>query len=134
MGEFVVKAAPDVDLYLIWSTVVDSVCVVGTRAEILAHLWADYRMEHPECTPNPGTGPDARMARADRLGSSAHEPAGMYGWNDEAFHVGEAAPRTGGWWELPRASLVAYARALLADDEAAAHALLQPMDVEDDDA
>lgn len=51
MGEFVVKTAPDVDLYLIWSTVVDSACVIGTRAEILAHLWTDYRMEHPECVP-----------------------------------------------------------------------------------
>lgn len=71
------------------------------------------------------------MARADRLGTSARGPAGMYGWDDDAFQVGEASPHDGRWWELPRTNLVAYARALLAEDEAAAHALLRPFAIEE---
>lgn len=125
MGEFVVKASPDVDLYLIWSTITDCPYYVGTREEIREHLWDEYRSEHPHSTPQPGYSPDDRMARADEHGTSAQAPAGMYGWDDEAFSIREVVPDDGHWYELPRVNLVAYARALLDEDEPAAHALLR---------
>lgn len=126
MGEYVVKAARDVDLYLIWSTVTDSAHYIGTRDEIREFRWAQYKADHPNCDPRDGFSPDDSMRRADETGTSAIAPAGVYGWDDEAFHVGEAAPHQPGWWfEIPRADLVAYAEALIADDEAAAHALLR---------
>jgi hypothetical protein len=133
MPSYVVKAARDEDLYLIWSTVVDCATYVGTRAEIAEHLWSEHRRGHPDCDPKPGSGPDARMARADKTGSSVLEPAGAYGWDDAAFMVMEAAPHDDHWYELPRANLAAYARALLADDEPAAHALLRRIPDEDED-
>lgn len=133
MPSYVVKAAPDEDLYLIWSTIVDCATHIGTRPEIAEHLWSEHRRGHPDCDPKPGTGPDARMARADKTGSSVIEPEGAYGWDDDAFTVMEAAPRDGHRYELPRANLAAYARALLAGDEAAAHALLRRIPDEDDE-
>lgn len=131
MGEFVVKAAPDVDLYLIWSTVVDSACYVGTRAEIREHLWDEHRGQHPHELPPLGYSPDDRMVRTDQHGTSALDPPGLYSWSHEAFHVGEASPCDGRWWELPRTNLVAYAKAIIADDEVAAHALLHPIEFAD---
>lgn len=125
MGDFVVKAAPDSDLFLIWSTVVDAPTCVGTGDQIAAHLWTQWRRQHPDCIPKPGKGPAARMARAHTAGTSAVEPEGAYGWSDEEFIVMEAAPHDGWFYVLPRANLVAYAEALLADDDAAAHALLR---------
>lgn len=123
MGQAIVKAAHDRDLYLIWSSIVDAPVWVGNRAELLEYLWHEYRMAHPDSTPNPGKAPEDRVARADRTGSSMISPA-VYGWDDEALMVGEGSP-SDGWYHIRRDRLVAYAEALLADDEAAAVALLE---------
>jgi hypothetical protein len=125
MPSFIVKAAKGVDLYLIWSTLNDCATHVGTRDEIRKHLWAEYHREHPECLHKAGTSPSAGLDRADARGTSAIEPAGIYGWGDEAFHVAGGAPMDGRRYELPREHLADYARALLADDNEAARALLR---------
>src|SRR2546421_449164 len=111
VGQAVVKAAKDRDLYLIWSSIVDNAIWVGTRAELLDYLWREHRMAHPDCTPNAGSAPEDRVARADRTGSSMIAPA-VYGWDDEALTVMEGSPPDG-WYQIRRDRLVEYAEALL---------------------
>lgn len=123
MGQAIVKAAKDRDLYLIWSSVVDAPVWVGDRAELLEHLWDEYRREHPNSTPNPGYGPEDRIARADRTGTSMIDPP-VYGWDDDAIIVMEGSPDDG-WYHIRRDRLADYAEALLRDDDAAATALLE---------
>jgi hypothetical protein len=123
VGQAIVKAAKDRDLYLIWSSVVDNAIWVGNRAELLEHLQREYRREHPDSTPNPGKAPEDRVARADRTGSSMIDPE-CYRWDDEALTVMEGSPPDG-WYHIRRERLAEYAEALLRDDEAAAVALLE---------
>lgn len=70
MGQAIVKAAKDLDLYLVWSSVVDAPIFVGDRESVLAELRAE-----PRWAPYV----DEAMERADRLGSSARGPF-VYGW------------------------------------------------------
>jgi hypothetical protein len=126
MGQAIVKCAPDRDLYLIWSSVVDCAVWVGDRAGLHKHLWHEYERQHPESIPKPGSSPDDRIARADRSGTSMIDPP-VYGWDDDALLVMEAAPREGhenGYYEIRRDRLAAYAETLLTSDEAAGWALL----------
>lgn len=127
MGDLLLKASRDEDLYLIWSTNTDSPIWIGDRAELHEHLWREYSRQHPECIPKPGTGPDARLARTDENGSSMVDPAGWGGWDDKSLLVREVCPDDGQWWEIPRDNLAAYARAILADDLPAQHALMRPI-------
>lgn len=114
MGKCILKAAPDRDLYLIWSTVVDNAIWVGDRAELVEHL----REDHGDSYYN-----EKRIDRADQFGSSMLD-YGFGRWADEHLPVGEGSPDDG-WYHLRRDRLAAYAEALLADDEASAVALLE---------
>lgn len=113
MGQAIVKAAPDRDLYLVWSSVVDAPVWVGDRETALTEL-----RNEPRWAPHV----DEAMDRADRLGSS--DRAVKFGWwDDEYLPVMEGSPRDG-WYHLPRSRLVEFAEALLREDEAGAQALL----------
>lgn len=128
MGDVLVKAARDQDIYLIWSTIVDApTWIFGSRDEASQHLWREYRWTHPDCTPGQRSGPAARLKRADDTGTSAIEPAGMYGWDDDEFVFMEGSPQSpeGSWWVLPRTKLADYCRRMLDDDEPGALALLE---------
>lgn len=110
MPSFIVKPDPAVDLYCEWSTVVDNLTSVGTRT--------DY--------------PPDRLARADATGTSAHDFS-EYGWDDKKFIVTNTERSDAGFFWLNRTDLLAYARAMAADDTATAEALLAPIPDEDDD-
>lgn len=114
MGQCILKAAPDRDLYLIWSTVVDNAIWVGDRTALVEHLREEYGRS---------SNFETRIARADRRGSSMLD-YGFGRWDDEYLAVGEGSPMDG-WYHLRRDRLVAYAEALLAGDDAAAVALLE---------
>jgi hypothetical protein len=115
MPSFIVKPERDVDFYVVWSTVVDSVTYAGSRAELIADLGTGV-----------GTEP-ARFARADRHGSSvAGDHVGYLGWAHETFMVGEPL---GEQRTMPRRNLRAFAEAVLAADVPAAFALTDPLDV-----
>ena len=116
MGQAIVKAARDRDLYLIWSSEIDNAIWVGLRDGLIEHLRATERQE-------PGRTAEERVARADRRGTSMLD-CDWYGWDHEALTVGEGSPPDG-WYHIRRDRLVEYAGALLADDEAAAVALLE---------
>ena len=120
----ILKADRDEDLYCIWSGNVDNVVAVGTRASLIAA----------------GIAP-SRVARADRYGTSATwwdmpdtypRPYRPDGWDDEGMLVREQdhAP-SNGCGHLPRTRLADFLRAYLADDMAAAGALLDPIPGED---
>jgi hypothetical protein len=109
MPSYVVKAAPDSDLYCIWSTVVDCpTWLFESRADALMHheINAD------------------RMDRADRTGTSSID--GFYGWQDERFHIREVTPDADHLWYLPRTKLVDFIRSgLETDDDSARWHLLE---------
>jgi len=121
MGQAIIKAAPDRDLYLIWSSVVDAAVWVGTRAELAGYAVEEYGRHGWETYWRDG------LDRADDCGTS--DRAFKTGaWDDESLRVGEGSPeagRDGGIWYIRRDRLAAYADALLADDDAAGHALME---------
>lgn len=101
MPSYILKPKPDEDFYLRYSTVVDSPCESGTRAEMLA--W--------------GHDP-ARLDRADERGTSAlvGEPP-WYGWQDETIHVREGVmdptePDDAWWGSVARADMRAFCETL----------------------
>ncbi|MFC7276242.1 hypothetical protein ACFQS1_19795 [Paractinoplanes rhizophilus] len=111
MGRFVIKPDRDVDFYVGWSTIVESIIWWGPRAEVLAYLAEDA----------PADPPEERLARADLNGSSAYNYKIDGGWEDEGFTYEQR-----GW--LPRSLLVAACEALERDDEPAVWDLLEPFE------
>lgn len=100
-----VKAAPDRDLYIGWSNVVEAPTGIWTRAEAEAYGF-----------------PPSRLDRADRTGTSSMVP-GSGQWDDIGFIAEQR-----GW--LRRDRIADYAQALLADNENAAWDLLEPFEGE----
>lgn len=88
MAYYILKPDRDVDLYVEWSTIVESVTAIGTRQEFL----------------NEGTDA-ARLDRVDRVGSSALGPPGIYGYDDEALTAEQRI--------LPREHLATYVVAVM---------------------
>lgn len=121
MPSFVVKAAPDEDLYAIYSTIVDAFVFIGTRGETRQRLLYEDGINGR---------PDERMERADLNGTSSRigGPDFEYGWNDPTIAVREGP----GCGELPRKDLVAYLRAIEAHNLDDAAALVMP-DVDEEE-
>lgn len=118
MPSYIVKADPDQDFYVRWSTIVDAPTDWGTRS----HLERSARRPE-EVTPD-------RFARADERGTSADWPGFApdeqpYGWTDsDGFIVGEVDLSNdqrnddeGGWYVLPRANLRALCERLDAEQD-----------------
>jgi hypothetical protein len=101
---FIVKAAPDRDLYVSWSDVVEAPVWTGTRAEAI----------EAGCPPS-------RLRRADETGTSAFP--GFYDWQSNGM-VAEQR----GW--LPRARLADYALAYADGRMEDCWDLLEPFDDE----
>ncbi len=123
MGTIILKVDPDRDLYVEWSSVVESPTYIGTRAEFLAYLTHEIPDGY---SPLPGNSPEDRLARADETGTSA-----CYGTPPHfgAFDAGGFIVEQRG--VLPRADLGRFVDALLAENETTAYELLQPF--EDDE-
>lgn len=73
MGRIVIKAAPDRDLYVDWSTIVEAPAFIGTRTEMLAYLGRQEHADHPMNDPN------GRLDRADATGTSAAGDYSFFG-------------------------------------------------------
>lgn len=115
MGTIVIKPDRDRDLYVGWSTIVESPVWWGTR-EQAAVMLAEYAVRHPA----PQNQPEQRLARADRHGTSDLSIR-EGGWADPGFVYEQR-----GW--LPRRHLAALCEALGRNDEPAAWDLLEPFD------
>lgn len=125
MPKFVMKVDRDRDLYVYWSTVVESPVFIGNREEMLAELATEIPRGY---VPTEDNSPEARVARADENGTSAlyfPPPTPQDGAWDDAGQIVEQR----GW--LPRADLGRFVDALLADDRDAAYAVLQPFEDEE---
>lgn len=114
MGYEIIKVARDVDLYMEWSSIVEAPTFVGNRAETLAYL---TRQSDPRLRDE--YQPPARLARADKTGTSAFEMG--CGWDDSGHIYQQQGV-------LPRARFEAFARAAVADDIATMDALLDPFE------
>lgn len=115
MGQVVVRAARDRDLYLVWSSVVDAPVAVGKRDWMVRYAKKEWRLRPADA--------EAALARADRDGSS--DRAIRFGWwDDEFLPVVEGSPPDG-WYHIRRDRLVSFAEALLREDEQDATALLE---------
>ena len=124
MGQCIVKVAPDVDRYVVWSSVVDApVSYSCTREQVLQWAVEDWH-ERPEQA-------EAHVVRADTYGSS-DRAIGFGRWDDEDLQVVHGSPDDG-WYHLPRARLADYMDALDRDDGPAAQALLVCFERFDDD-
>lgn len=126
MGSFIVKLRPGLDLYMVWSCVVDNIVMVGTAAELEADRYTCDGGHRNVNVENPLA---ARLARADRYGTSApplkwrgrnHREGG---WRDNGFVVHNDPE---GW--LPRRHFLPYAIALRDDKPAKAGRLVSPFD------
>jgi hypothetical protein len=116
MPAYLMKCEPDRDLYVEWSTVVDNLTWVGSRAEALRLGQTD----------------EERVARTDRTGTSTLWRVEGYpqegSWDDPTILVCNTERRDEGvysYW-LNRSDLTAFAEALAVDDVARAEALLAP--------
>lgn len=127
MGNIIIKAAKDLDLYCEWSSVVDAPTFIGTRDEVLRHL-TGYRSSYGQSDPA-----EVRVARADKTGTSAKRDPRAPGytgpldgeWNDTGFVVEQR-----GW--LPRASMARFLE-LYAVNVDAAYEVLEPFENDDED-
>lgn len=126
MGEFIIKAAPDVDLYALYCDNSETIDFTGPRAETETLLSTPTEYRGVQALGSP-YGPAACLARADETGTSL-----MFGrsplsgaWDDEGIRVATAA---GGFGFLPRTRFRGYVEALHAGNAHAAEALLEPVD------
>jgi len=121
MPSYVLKASPDEDLYGIYSTIVDAFVFIGTRGETRQHLLYEDGVNGR---------PDERLERADLNGTSSRigAPDFEYGWGEETISIGEGP----GHGELHRKDLVAYLRAIEANNLETAAALVVP-DTDDEE-
>jgi hypothetical protein len=115
MGQMIVKAARDRDLYLVWSSVVDAPIAVGTRSEMATYAGREWRYDVDEA--------EAVLRRVEERGSSDRSTRAGW-WDDDALTVMEGSPADG-WYRIRRDRLADYAEALMRDDEGAAQALLE---------
>lgn len=116
MGEFILRAAPDVDLYVLYDDGGNEFTAFGTRAEIRDVLFA---------APGLHGDPEPRLVRADRHGSSAVFGNRFGGWSTPRLPVFWHADTEGSWW-LRRDRLATYIRAMLDHEDDTAAALLEP--------
>lgn len=105
MGSVVLKLAPDLDEYVMWTTNCDSpASTIGDRESMVAYL-----VEYYDNTPEEA---EERVARADRCGTSMMMK-GWGRWGCKGFIVYEAVAGHAPRW-LPRENLRGFC---LADDE-----------------
>jgi len=125
MGTTVMKEAPDVDYYIVWSSEVEAPLCGGTRAEMLPYLWEMDDRKPDRIRGTDPSHPESRLKRADEFGTSA-----LWG-----------RPRSGGWDDpgevyeqrghVSRANLFVLTRRLGEDEAADLSDLIEPF--EDDD-
>ena len=116
MGRIIIKASPDRDLYVEWSTVVEAPVFIGNRSETLKHL----RREQEG-----GDAPEVRLARVDETGTSAKGDYAWFGaWDDNGLVYEQRG-------SVPRERLGDFLDAYLRDDEETALTFVVPFERED---
>lgn len=123
MGQYVMPlrahGEPEVDDYVVWSTIVDSAVYRGSRDQVESYLRCEWGTRGTRDLPG-------AFERANATGSSALGGTGQWG---STLQVMEG----GGPGLLPRDRLRAYVEALVGGDEAKAAQVLDPLPEVDDD-
>ena len=110
MPSYIVKAAPEQDFYVIWSTVTESPhCWGGQRA---VRAWLHVHEDRP-------ANDQPRWDCADATGTSSLD--GFYGWDDDGFIYDQR-----GW--LPRPRLLAFLATFDSTTEEFDLSLLDPLE------
>ena len=125
MGYQIIKCAPDEDLYMEWSSIVEAPTAAGTRTEMLDHLTEQRAQQPPVDVLDRANTPESRLHRADTRGTSMLDRSGC-DWNSHSLIYMQRG-------YLPRSRFAEFARRFLADDEAGMAALLDPFDDEPED-
>lgn len=116
MGQIILKMRPADDLYMIWSTVVESPVFLGDRADVVAYLEAERFM---------WSDPEGALARADACGASSKL------WRDGAWDDPECVFIYEQRGILRARKLPILAEMFLLDPAADAGPLLEPFDDEE---
>jgi hypothetical protein len=122
MGTYIMKASPEEDFYVEWSTVSDEWSFAGTRREMLEYLQVANERAHLGFTPNSGNWPEDKLHRADETGTSvrfrfpgAEAPSGA--WTEKTVQI----ENTG---TIPRDKLREYVEASHEGDQQTIDSLL----------
>lgn len=122
MGDVVIKPSRDVDLYIVWSTIVESPLTWGNRIDIEHWLYERHDARFPGVPHNEMTIPASRLTRADVNGTSDATGEQFFGWDDEEFIYEQRG-------FLPRRHLARMCELLEQDNEAGVWDLLEPFEV-----
>jgi hypothetical protein len=110
VGRYIIKTAPDEDLYMEWSSFVDAPTFVGNRKELAEYL-AEPKVGYQQTTIDHPDAVEERLQWTDMTGSSMRIPGD--GWDSSGLVVQR---RNAVEWEgygfrwLPRAKYSEYAR------------------------
>lgn len=130
MGTTVMKEAPDVDYYIVWSSVTESPYFGGNREETLAFLWDLDDRKPDRIHPDLASHPENRLKRTDESGSSCMVKHAGYpadgAWEDVDGMVYEQKG------VVKRSDLFVLTRRLGDDEAADLSDLIEPF--EDDDS
>lgn len=129
MGQQIIKVEKELDLYIVWSSVVESPLYVGSTEEVASYLMQPTKNSMGTHI-NSRAYVDGVLDRATRYGSSGYEPFGCT-WDD----AGEIFEQRG---FLPRKNLKAFAEIFLETENGNLNdeqwsrlmALLEPFDGE----
>jgi len=117
MGRCIIKVAQDEDLYLTYSSVIDSWILIGNREETLSEIKEQFGLH----------GDFDALDRADENGTSDRNYQ-TGAWDDDYIRVLNQAGDECRW--LERKDLSSYANLILADQRMEADALTEPIDWE----
>lgn len=126
MPRFIMKAAPDENLYVEWSSIVEAPTWLGSRAELAEYL-SEHRFDGMgSCTAHSPDELEQRLARVDATGTSIAFRIGKYiegSWEDDGTIYQQQ-----GW--LPRSRLSEFLHRFLAspDEEPDVADLLDPFE------
>lgn len=118
MGRYIVKPHKDLDLYIEWSSIVDSPTFAGSRQQITPYLMNGDRQGKPTAEEVA-----ERLNRTDDNGSSLLDHTSEY-WDDEGLIP---ATHKGQRW-LKRERFGAYCLLVMAGDIEGAYLLTESLD------
>lgn len=128
----IIKASPDDDVYLVWSTIADGpMYIFESENDLREFLEQEDGCPCGERGTHVSTCYLARIERAKVRGSS-YMAGHLYHWDDDKLIVQDNEHHTG-YYELPRARLLEYAQLLHDNRDDEAFALLSQYPIRDDD-
>lgn len=128
MGQYVVKEAPDVDYYIVWSTFIDGPMFGGPRDELLPWLWDADDRKPDRIDEQEASHPDNIVQRADKTGTSVRTrlAPGPHVGSWEHDHITYRGNGVQG--DVKRADLFVLTRRLGEDEDADVSDLVEPFE------